>query len=183
MEKVFVNTENALNPKGVYSIKLNQLGVPKTITIDDKLPLRNGSTIFSEPGTDNSLWMAVLEKAFAKYHGNYAHIEAGDPSVAITTMTGAPYIQYAHNANTDVNELWGKLVAHDQAKDIMTCGSSSGSDKNTSSTGIVLGHAYTLLSTVVTSGGVKLVKVRNPHGNEKYTGPYSDGSTQMTEAL
>ena len=42
MEKVFVNTEAALNPKGVYSVKFNQLGVPKTITIDDKLPLRNG---------------------------------------------------------------------------------------------------------------------------------------------
>ena len=86
-----MNTETALNPKGAYSVKLFQLGVPKTITIDDKLPLKNdNSTIFSKPGTDNSMWMAVLEKAFAKYHGNYLHIEAGDPAFAITTMTGAP---------------------------------------------------------------------------------------------
>ena len=39
MEKVFVNEGNELNAKGVYSVKFYQLGVPKTVTIDDYLPL------------------------------------------------------------------------------------------------------------------------------------------------
>ena len=32
------------------------------------------------------------------------------------------------------------------------------------------------------SNGTKLVKVRNPHGEETYTGPYSDSSTLWTTA-
>jgi len=42
---------------------------------------------------------------------------------------------------------------------------------------VVPGHAFTLLGAVEeTFDGVpvKLIKVRNPWGSEKYTGPYSD---------
>jgi len=41
-------------------------------------------------------------------------------------------------------------------------------------------HAYTLMNTATLSDGTKLVKLRNPWGTEKYTGPYSD--SQLTAA-
>ena len=43
------------------------------------------------------MWTAVLEKAFAKYHGNYKHIVGGDPGYAVRTMTGAPTDLYRHS--------------------------------------------------------------------------------------
>jgi len=66
-----------------------QLGVPKTFIIDDFLPIRTGGrigsfeTIFAGIGSDNSIWVPLLEKAFAKMYGNYAHIEGGSSSLAI----------------------------------------------------------------------------------------------------
>ena len=43
------------------------------IIIDDYLPLQKdgGSTIYAEVGADGAIWGPVLEKAFAKFHGNY----------------------------------------------------------------------------------------------------------------
>ena len=130
------------------------------------------------------MWTAVLEKAFAKYHGNYKHIEAGLPIFAVRTMTGAPFEVYDHRSD-DINapKLWEKLVAHDMNKDIITSGSPAGSDKTTSASGLVQGHAFTLLGTHVTSAGDKLVKIRNPHGNEKYEGMWSDEDARWTPEL
>ena len=130
------------------------------------------------------MWTAVIEKAFAKYHGNYKHIVAGDPGFAVRTMTGAPVDLYIHKSE-DVNAplLWEKLVAHDKNKDIITCASPAGSDKTTSTSGLVQGHAFTLLSTHATSKGDKLVKIRNPHGKEKYVGTWSDKDPRWTPEL
>ena len=56
--------------------------MPITITVDDKLPViettdKGFDTIYGHIGRDGSIWSAVLEKALAKYHGNYARIEGG----------------------------------------------------------------------------------------------------------
>lgn len=92
MEKVFLNHDTALNSQGIYAVNLYTLGVPHTVVIDDYLPLTSqGNTLFAHPGKDNSLWVAILEKAFAKYYGNYYHIEGGFPEVAVRTINGGPH--------------------------------------------------------------------------------------------
>lgn len=48
--------------------------------------------------------------------------------------------------------------------------------------GLVNYHAYTILSVHELSSGVQLIRMRNPWGSEMYTGPYSDGSSDWTEA-
>lgn len=42
-------------------------------------------------------------------------------------------------------------------------------------------HAYSLLAGV-TLGGEKLLKVMNPWGKEKYTGPWNDNDSRWTDA-
>ena len=46
-----------------------------------------------------------------------------------------------------------------------------------------MGHAFTVLEAKELSNGVKLIKVRNPWGKEKYHGPWSDRSDKWTNAL
>ena len=48
---------------------------------------------------------------------------------------------------------------------------------------LVTGHAYSMLGAVKLSNGVQLVKLRNPWGREVYSGPYSDDSSDWTDAL
>jgi hypothetical protein len=93
IEKMFLNKEVSKN--GVYGIQMYALGVPMTVMVDDYLPLRKwGSgknTRYAGVGPDNSLWSPIMEKAFAKYHGNYARTVAGDPVMGVSTLNGSPY--------------------------------------------------------------------------------------------
>lgn len=43
-------------------------------------------------------------------------------------------------------------------------------------------HAYTILSVHLLDNGVQLIRMRNPWGSEGYSGPYSDGSDEWTDA-
>jgi len=59
----------------------------------------------------------------------------------------------------------------------MVCSSKPGSDTETSQSGVVLGHAYTLLAAVTLNfkGQVyRLIKLRNPWGRVEFKGEWSD---------
>lgn len=63
----------------------------------------------------------------------------------------------------------------------MVASSQIGSDRNKSSTGIVLGHAYTFLNaTSIYFNGrqERIVQLRNPWGNTQFTGRWSDYDTK-----
>lgn len=57
------------------------------------------------------------------------------------------------------------------------------SDTNANNEGFVSNHAYVILGVKQLSNGVRLVKLRNPWGSERYTGPWSDNSDLWTDAL
>ena len=94
VEKLFLNNDNLQTETGIYGVNLYALGVPHTILIDDFLPLRKDKTFLAHTGEDDSIWGPLLEKAFAKMHGNYEHIASGNPSYSVRTMTGAPWRMY-----------------------------------------------------------------------------------------
>lgn len=126
------------------------------------------------------MWGAILEKAFAKFHGNYVHIDGGWPVYSVRTMHGTPMETIYHN-QTDKETLWNRIVAHDNDKDILQAGTPGGSDRYTNEYGLVQGHAYTLLGHAVLSNGTRLVKLRNPWGSEKFHGRWSDDSNLWTD--
>lgn len=178
VEKIFHNDD--LNSNGIYAVDLYALGVPHTVIIDDFLPLEEGNngsfrTMFTEVSEDSALWAPLLEKAFAKYHGNYLHIEAGNPKIGARTLHGGPFEEHDHK-DVDADYIWNRLKEHDGSNDILQAGTSGGNDTETSANGIVLGHAYTILGVVELSAGPRLVKLRNPWGSEKWRGRWSDSS-------
>ena len=132
------------------------------------------------------MWPIILEKAFAKYHGNYGHTEGGLSMIGVQTLTGSPYTMYT-NKDENESDLWNALVSADQAKDIITCdthSTPSGShDESDPVYGIAYNHAYTVVGVKQLSTGDKLVQVRNPWGVETYKGPWSDKDSRWTQAL
>lgn len=90
------------------------------------------------------------------------------------------------------DKLWNILSKHDLDTDIMTAGTSCADksvvgdqDCNTPQ-GLAANHAYTVLGVAsITKNGeeVRLVKVRNPWGDNQYKGPWSEESGDWTAEL
>ena len=192
MESFFLNDK--VNSNGIYAVNFYTLGVPHTVIVDDYLPLYkedNGSFTAQAAylGTDGSLWPPILEKAFAKYYGNYVHLVGGAPQMAIKTLNGAP-VKYVEHSDATEAKIWEEMLAAEKRGDMMTAGSldrPSGKYVRSQANGICFFHAYTVLKPIEVTDAkgkkIKLIKMRNPWGAEDYTGPYSDNSKLWTDAL
>ena len=67
------------------------------MVIDDSMPLGpNGNTIYAGKSEDGALWGMLIEKAFAKLHGNWESIISGDPRHSIGILSGAPVEHHYH---------------------------------------------------------------------------------------
>ena len=100
-------------------------------------------------GEDGSLWGPILEKAFAKYHGNYLHTVGGIPLMAAKTLYGAPSKEVTH-VNYTADALWKEIRAAETRGDMIMVGSpstASGSHNDSQANGISYNHAFTCLGT------------------------------------
>ena len=103
VEEIFLN--KGASGAGVYALQFWALGAPITITVDDQLPVTENSdgsisTLYAHIGPDKSIWGSIMEKAFAKYHGNYARTVGGWSVDAINTLTGSPSEELYHDEST-----------------------------------------------------------------------------------
>lgn len=125
------------------------------------------------------MWAVILEKAFAKLHGNYQHLIGGDPREAARALTGAPSIQYMHHKKEVTEEvLWAELLKHDASNNMIFMNSlkeKNGAKRN--KCGLSAGHAYVALEAIEMENGARLIKMRNPWGTETYKCDYSDSSS------
>ncbi len=190
---MFLNQDSALNDAGIYGVNMYALGIPHTVIVDDYLPVAEQwdnesqsyveGTVFNKISRDGSLWASILEKAFAKFHGNYRHIIAGDPRNSARTLFGGPH-KFMDHTNTSEDSLWTTLMEANSQNDIIQAGTDGSDDTQTQADGLVKGHAYTVLHAQELSNGAKLVKLRNPWGEDsRQRGDYSDNSNLWTDAL
>ena len=116
IHNIFHNTEKSEN--GVYAINIYALGIPHTTYIDDYLPYNfDGSYVFASVGSDDALWGPLLEKAVAKYVGNYWHIHKGLNPDGIGFLNGSPDYAFRHyheNYDQDPDEFWNKIKHHNE---------------------------------------------------------------------
>ena len=69
IERLFITKE--MNTAGVYKLRLCKNGEWVAVTVDDYIPCYpDGEPIFAQCH-GNELWVMLLEKAYAKLHGNY----------------------------------------------------------------------------------------------------------------
>ncbi|KAL6976809.1 Calpain-type cysteine protease dek1 [Sarracenia purpurea var. burkii] len=159
------------------------------VVIDDWIPCESpGKPAFATSRKGNELWVSILEKAYAKLHGSYEALEGGlvqDALVDLTGGAGEEIDMRSAQAQIDLasGRLWSQLLRFKQEGFLLGAGSPSGSDVHISSSGIVQGHAYSLLQ-VREVDGHKLVQIRNPWANEvEWNGPWSDSSPEWTDRM
>eukprot|EP00826_Nyctotherus_ovalis_P039385 TRINITY_DN3787_c0_g1_i6.p1 TRINITY_DN3787_c0_g1~~TRINITY_DN3787_c0_g1_i6.p1 ORF type:complete len:929 (+),score=272.17 TRINITY_DN3787_c0_g1_i6:165-2951(+) len=170
---------NKENKHGCYAVNLYVCGSLCTIIVDDYFPAF-GSKWALTSSKDEEIWVMVLEKAWAKVHGNYAVTAGGDSRESLSCLTGAPTTLIRHNSISK-SELWKLLVDADKRKYAMSTGGA------TSTKGLYSGHAYSLMGVVelntMNAGVAQLVHIRNPWGEYEWNGNWSDSSSLWTPEL
>lgn len=141
---------------------------------------------FAQCSDPNETWLPLLEKAYAKVHGDYEAISGGWPGEGVEDMTGGVSNMLQSNRVLRKDKLWKELV-NANGDFVFSCSahgyaSTRGSMAN--------GHAYSVLKATeeVDEDGkkVRLVKIRNPWGERsssgegEWDGPWSDGSKEWT---
>jgi hypothetical protein len=170
--------------------------------------LRKGSNAlyFASCKDSNETWLPLLEKAYAKVHGDYQAIEGGFPGEGVEDLTGGIATYISSEDVLDKDKLWEELLQVND-KFLFGCGSRQGRDYDPADDeGFVRGHAYTVLEAkeiekpkniideeerqAIKAGRkytdkkrnerLKLLKLRNPWGSQEWNGAWSDGSKEWT---
>ncbi|KAK8446135.1 hypothetical protein SEVIR_9G438700v4 [Setaria viridis] len=177
------------NEEGIYTVRFCIQGEWVAVVVDDWIPCESpGKPAFATSKKQNELWVSILEKAYAKLHGSYEALEGGlvqDALVDLTGGAGEEIDMRSPQAQIDLasGRLWSQLLYFKQEGFLLGAGSPSGSDVHVSSSGIVQGHAYSILQ-VREVDGHKLIQIRNPWANEvEWNGPWSDSSPEWTERM
>ncbi|CAA2986458.1 calpain-type cysteine protease DEK1 [Olea europaea subsp. europaea] len=177
------------NEEGIYTVRFCIQGEWVPVVVDDWIPCESpGKPAFATSRKRNELWVSVLEKAYAKLHGSYEALEGGLVQDALVDLTGGAGEEIdirSAQAQIDLasGRLWSQLLRFKQEGFLLGAGSPSGSDVHVSSSGIVQGHAYSILQVREVDGN-KLVQIRNPWANEvEWNGPWSDSSPEWTDRM
>jgi calpain len=73
---------HSLHQYGIYVFKFFKNSQWIYVVIDDKIPCYSGSIdnpviVFAKCNSENEFWVSLIEKAFAKLHGNYWALVGG----------------------------------------------------------------------------------------------------------
>jgi calpain-15 len=92
VENLFITKTK--NNEGVYRIKFCKNGEWVEVTIDDLIPcMPFGGPLFSK-AQGNEMWVMLLEKAYAKLHGDYFTLRGGFANEGMIDLTGCPCTNY-----------------------------------------------------------------------------------------
>ncbi|RKL09491.1 hypothetical protein BFJ71_g1352 [Fusarium oxysporum] len=148
------------------------------------------SLYFAKCEDPNETWLPLLEKAFAKVHGDYHALDGGWSGTAVEDLTGGVNTVVAGNRVLRKERLWREMLGSDGEDGEFVFGLSAGGPGEDHNNGIVLRHAYSILKVAEVEdedgNKVRLVKIRNPWGQKsedghgEWHGPWSDGSKQWT---
>jgi hypothetical protein len=135
---------------------------------------KGGEALYFSHCKSNETWLPLIEKAYAKAHGDYASIEGGYASEGIEDLTGGVGVVLNPEDIMDKERFW-----RDQLSQVNTKYLFGGGSKSKKTKGIEGGHAYAVLKAWE-EGDLKLLKLRNPWGEVEWEGDWSDGSKLWT---
>lgn len=186
--------------EGLFGIKFYINGMWRVVIVDDRLPcVKDGPTgewrpIFAQRPSvatgDLELWPMLFEKAWAKLHGSYEATAGGWTDDAMNYLTGGvcrtiDFHSEAAEAN-DCKAEFADLVelTDDQGDFPVFLSATLNNDANREEmeqSGLITGHAYSVMEAVLLQQGERLVCLRNPWGRFEWKGAYADDSREFAE--
>ena len=189
---------------GLYVLRFFKDYDWRYVIIDDRLPCygeanQDPQLVFASCDDTHEFWVPLIEKAYAKLHGNYSALISGVTDDGLVDMSG--YVsekikildkrnQFNQKELKSPEQFWQKIQEDLKSGSMMGCsivGTSIEGEviKDGEFTGLYSGHAYSILDAFEV-GSHKLVKIRNPWGSgnpKEWTGPWSDNSEELLANL
>ncbi|RVD84784.1 uncharacterized protein DFL_006508 [Arthrobotrys flagrans] len=125
----------------------------------------------------NETWLPLLEKAYAKAHGDYSSIEGGFTGEAVEDLTGGVTSEVFSQDILSKDKFWKEELMKVNEEFLFAGAIDSITDSERD--GVYAGHAYSVLKAREIDGH-RFVLVRNPWGKSEWKGAWSDGSKEWT---
>ena len=177
--------QSSKNEKGFYEIEFFIDGEKQIVIVDDYFPVDNNTKMLTyAKANKNQIWVALLEKAWAKINGGYINIISGRVFEVLEFMIGRGSLILNLNGmeGDDLINLKRKIIKNIQLADKKDCSISCSSkdDKNLEKVGLIEGHAYSIIDFLKIKTRqekeVFLFKMRNPWAKKEWNGDWSDES-------
>ncbi|KAK4944745.1 hypothetical protein LTR10_015915 [Elasticomyces elasticus] len=138
---------------------------------------RGGEALYFSHCKSSETWLPLIEKAYAKAHGDYTAVEGGYASEGIEDLTGGVGVVLNPEDILDKDRFWTEQLSLVNDKYLF-----GGGSQVTGHKGVIGGHAYAVLQAWE-EGDLRLLKLRNPWGETEWEGDWSDGSKLWTPAM
>ncbi|EPY26815.1 calpain-like cysteine peptidase [Strigomonas culicis] len=205
LHDIFRHPVSAANGKveraiGAYWATVNLNGWWLPVLLDDYLPATRDGPEFSRCSVDvRRMWVALLEKTYAKVHGSYANIASGDPLEPLTELTGFPITRYDgfwEESKRGEDTIFQEMLQYfDSGYLQVLCTPSDGGEtfgnanvvsanpeleSKYEKMGLRLHHGYAVLQVQYFQDmELRLVQLRNPWGSgEEWNGAWSKTDTR-----
>lgn len=139
----------------------------------------SGALYFAQCEHENETWLPLLEKAYAKAHGDYAAIEGGYTGEGIEDLTGGVTSELYTTDILDKEYFWKEELMKVNDEFLFGCSTGMWGVGWGDRKGIVELHAYSIMKAVDIDGQ-RLVLLKNPWGKGEWKGAWSDGSKEWT---
>ncbi|KAK2604062.1 hypothetical protein N8I77_007021 [Diaporthe amygdali] len=138
---------------------------------------------FAQNKDQNETWVPLLEKAYAKAHGDYGCLHGGWIGEALEDLSGGVTTELLGSDIFDIDAFWVNELSKVNQEFLFGCSTGLLDGGYGERDGISEGHAYVLMEAKTLKNGTRLCKLRNPWGQIKkgtWEGAWSDGSKEWT---
>ncbi|PNY29789.1 Calpain-9 [Tolypocladium capitatum] len=138
---------------------------------------------FAQCKDQNETWVPLIEKAYAKAHGDYGSLSGGWIGEGLEDLSGGVTTELLSSDILDTDDFWDNEMSMVNQEFLFGCSTGLLEHGYGQRDGICEGHAYIVLEARTLKTGQRLVKLRNPWGKVRkglWEGPWSDGSKEWT---
>lgn len=182
IDRLFITKQP--NDFGFYIVKLCRMGRWKHMILDDFIPCFPLEEPIFSTNTGNTIWVPLLEKAFAKHYGSFDALTYGDCKHALFDLTNCPSESFLFakpwiRDMVDSGEFFQMMKQWTEQGYLITAGQFA--QENELEEGL-RGHAHALIR-IVEVEDIQLLRFRNPWGIFEWDGRWSKNSELWTEEL
>ncbi|KAF6836715.1 Calpain-9 [Colletotrichum plurivorum] len=138
---------------------------------------------FAQCKNQNETWVPLLEKAYAKAHGDYASLSGGWIGEGLEDLSGGVTTELLTSDILDLEGFWENELSKVNEEFLFGCSTGLLDGGYGERDGISEGHAYVIMEARTLKSGERLIKLRNPWGKIRkglWEGAWSDGSKEWT---